>query len=225
MKPFNKYFDHTLLKPDASEAEIKRLCSEAVKYDFCAVCVNPCHVSLASEELKKTGVRIAAVTGFPFGASEMSAKAYEAEKACGSGAVEIDMVLNIGALKEGRYKYVADDIGQVASAVYDNDAILKVIIETGMLTDEQLIKAVKIAADSGADFIKTSTGFLGSGASIESVKLIRATLDDITGKHIQIKASGGIRDLDTAQKMIKAGAERLGTSSTVSIFSEYLKRS
>ena len=224
MKPFNKYFDHTLLKPDASEADIKRLCIEAVKYDFCAVCVNPCHVRLASEELKKTGVRIAAVTGFPFGASEMSAKAYEAEKACGSGAVEIDMVLNIGALKEGRYKYVADDIGQVASAVYDNDAILKVIIETGMLTNEQLIKAVKIAADSGADFIKTSTGFLGNGASIAAVKLIRTTLDDITGKHVQIKASGGIRDLDTAQKMIKAGAERLGTSSTVSIFSEYLKK-
>ncbi|HPR23732.1 MAG TPA: deoxyribose-phosphate aldolase [Bacillota bacterium] len=224
MKPFSKYFDHTLLKPDASEAEIKRLCSEAVKYDFCAVCVNPCHVSLASEELEKTSIRIAAVTGFPLGASEMSAKAYEAEKACGSGAVEIDMVMNIGALKEGRYKYVSDDIGQVASAVYDNDALLKVIIETGMLTNEQIIKAVTIAADSGADFIKTSTGFCESGASVASVKLIRTTLDDIPGKHVQIKASGGIRDLDTAQNMIRAGAERLGTSSTVSIFSEYLKR-
>ena len=220
-KRFSKYFDHTLLAPEATEDGIKKLCGEAAEYDFYSVCVNSCYVELAKNELAALGtenVKIAAVTGFPLGAMHTDAKAYETACACSCGAGEIDMVINIGALKEGRLDYVKNDIKAVCSKASEAGAIVKVILETCLLTDDEIEKGCECAIEAGADFVKTSTGFSTGGAEVETVKLIKS----VVGDRAKIKASGGFRDLKTAMAMIDAGADRLGTSATVNIIKEYL---
>ena len=217
-KPLNKYFDHTLLKPEATTEDIINLCKEAARYDFYSVCVNSMYVPLAKEELKNTDVKIASVTGFPLGAMATAAKAFETEWAVNNGADEIDMVLSIGLLKEGKYEEAGRDILEVRKAA--KDAVLKVILETCLLTDEEILKACLISVDNGADFVKTSTGFSTKGADRQTVKLMKET---VKGK-AQVKASGGIRDLDTALMMIEAGADRLGASASVNIMKEWENR-
>lgn len=216
MKPFNKYFDHTLLAPDATENDIRKLCGEAARYDFYSVCVNSCYAGLAAEMLKGTDVKVASVVGFPLGAMDTDAKLFEADCACRAGASEIDMVINIGALKEGRDEYVLDDIAAVVAASNQYGAIVKVIIETCLLTDDEKKKACLLAMDAGAAFVKTSTGFSNGGATVEDVKLMRSAVGD----KMKIKASGGIRDRAAAMAMIEAGADRLGASASVAIFKE-----
>ena len=226
MQPLNTYFDHTLLKPDAVRADIEKLCEQAKQYHFYSVCVNSCHVRLAGRILEGTGIKVASVVGFPLGAMETSAKAYETDIACENGADEIDMVINIGAVKEGRFDFAEDDIAAVVSICHDHNAVLKVIIETCLLTDEEIIKACEIAEAAGADFVKTSTGFAkktdGSspgGASVHAVKLMRAAVSE----SVKIKASGGIHTLAQANALIEAGADRLGCSASVDIMEEYLR--
>ncbi|MDO4745787.1 MAG: deoxyribose-phosphate aldolase [Bacillota bacterium] len=208
----NKYIDHTLLKPEASEAQILKLCDEALEYDFYSVCVNGCHVPLAVSKLEGSDVKVAAVVGFPLGAMSTAAKVFETREAVDAGASEIDMVINVGALKEGRYEYVLSEI----SALADTCPCLKVIIETCLLTDEEIVKACELAVEAGADFVKTSTGFSTGGATEEAVVLMRRTVGD----KAKIKASGGIRTLADAQKFIELGADRLGCSAGVQIMKE-----
>ena len=204
--------DHSLLKPDATKEEIRNLCEEGKKYGFVSVCVNPVWVSFCSDLLKGSKVRICTVSGFPLGANKPEVKAKEAETAIKEGSFEIDMVANIGALKSGDFKLVEEDIKAVRSAI-GKEKILKVIIETAVLTNEEKIKATQIIMACGADFVKTSTGFGYSGATVEDVKLLKK----VVGDKIRIKASGGIRDYETALKLIEAGASRIGTSSGVKI--------
>lgn len=213
MKPLNRYIDHTLLKAEATEADIRKLCKEAIEYDFYAVCVNSCYVSLASKELADSGVKVASVVGFPLGAAHTAAKVCETEIAVSEGADEIDMVLNIGALKEGRYNFVEDDIRAVVQAAAKGSAIVKVILETCLLTDDEVIKACQLAQNAGAAFVKTSTGFSTGGATAHHVKLMKDTVGDA----LQVKASGGIRDKSKALEMIEAGADRIGASASVAI--------
>jgi deoxyribose-phosphate aldolase len=213
MKPMNLYIDHTLLKPEATEADIKKLCGEAREYHFYSVCVNSSYVELASMELSGSQTKICAVVGFPLGAMELNSKAFEADQACLHGATEIDMVIHVGALKEGRFEYVANDIAAVVSVAADYDAKVKVILETCLLTKDEIVKACELAVHSGADFVKTSTGFSTGGATVEDVVLMRATV----GERAQVKASGGIRDIEKAKEMIAAGADRLGTSASIAI--------
>ena len=212
-KPLNKYFDHTLLKADAVPAQIEELCSEAAKYQFYSVCVNSCYVKLCSELLSGSPVKIAAVVGFPLGACTTSAKAFETEDACRDGAKEIDMVINIGALKSGNFDFVRDDIKAVVDTAAKYGAIVKVIIETCLLTDEEKVKACQLSEEAGAAFVKTSTGFSTGGATKEDVALMKS----VVGDRLQVKASGGIRDHKTALEMIEAGADRLGASASVQI--------
>ena len=212
-KPLNKYFDHTLLKADAVPAQIEELCSEAAKYQFYSVCVNSCYVKLCSELLSGSPVKIAAVVGFPLGACTTSAKAFETEDACRDGAKEIDMVINIGALKSGNFDFVRDDIKAVVDTAAKYGAIVKVIIETCLLTDEEKVKACQLSEEAGAAFVKTSTGFSTGGATKEDVALMKS----VVGDRFQVKASGGIRDHKTALEMIEAGADRLGASASVQI--------
>lgn len=207
-----KTIDHTLLKPDASSSEIEKLCIEAANYKFKAVCVNPTHVELCSKLLKETDVRIATVVGFPLGASTSETKTFEAMDAIKNGADEIDMVINIGALKEGNYEVVESDIKSVVDASKDK-AIVKVIIETCLLTDDEKRKACEISKSAGAHFVKTSTGFSTGGATFEDVVLMKS----VVGDTLEVKASGGVRDRETAMKMIEAGATRIGTSSGIKI--------
>ena len=221
MKKFSKYFDHTLLKPEATREQIIKLCEEAKEYDFCSVCVNGCHVSLAAKELKGSDIKVAAVVGFPLGAVNSEVKAYETMKCCEDGASEIDMVMNIGAMKAKDYIYVASDIAGVVETASKYGAIVKVILETSLLTNEEISKACKISADAGAVFVKTSTGFSARGASAAHVRLMK---NRIAGR-AQVKAAGGIRDLKTAQEMIKAGADRIGASASVDIMREYEQQS
>jgi len=209
----NLYIDHTLLKPEATEADIKKLCSEAREYHFYSVCVNSSYVELASMELSGSQTKVCAVVGFPLGAMELNSKAFEADQACLHGATEIDMVIHVGALKEGRYDYVANDIAAVVSVAADYDAKVKVILETCLLTKEEIVKACELAVQAGADFVKTSTGFSTGGATVEDVALMRTTVGD----RAQVKASGGIRDIEKAKEMIAAGADRLGTSASIAI--------
>jgi len=216
MMELNKYIDHTLLRPDATPEMIRSLCREAREYDFRAVCVNSYYVSLASKELSDSDVHVASVVGFPLGAMETSAKAYEADIACENGADEIDMVMNIGAMKAGDFETVLDDMSAVASIVYEHDAILKVILETCLLTDSEIVKACDIAVEAGADFVKTSTGFSSAGASCAHIELMKKAVD---GRAL-VKASGGIRDRRTALEMISAGADRIGCSASVKIMEE-----
>lgn len=224
-KPFNQYFDHTLLKPEATEADITALCAEARQYGFYAVCVNSRYVALASRELAGSGVAVAAVVGFPLGACASAVKAYEARLAVADGAEEIDMVLAVGALKEGRFDEVRSDIEAVVAAAKQESeprglrARVKVIIETCLLTDEEIRKACTLAEQAGADFVKTSTGFSSGGAETRHVALMKETV----GGRLQVKASGGIRSLDTALQMIEAGADRIGASASVQILKEYKK--
>ena len=211
MNNLASYIDHTLLKPVATKTDILKLCEEAKHYHFASVCVNPCWVSLCSETLRGTGVNVCTVIGFPLGANTSEIKAQEAALAIKQGANEIDMVINIGALKEGNTDYVYQDILAVRKA--SKGKILKVIIETSYLTDEEKKTVCKIAAQAGADFVKTSTGFSSAGATTEDVKLMK----EISG--IKVKASGGIRTKEDALKMIEAGASRLGASAGIKIVS------
>lgn len=208
----NSMIDHTVLKPDATKEEISLLCEEAKKYEFVAVCVNPYYVPLCKELLSDSDVKIATVVGFPLGANTREVKAFETIDAIKNGAQEIDMVINIGALKNKDYDVVMDDIKAVVDAA-KGEAIVKVIIETCLLTDDEKKKACEISLEAGADFVKTSTGFSTGGAIVEDVKLMKS----IVGDRMEVKASGGIRDLETANKMIEAGATRLGTSSGIKI--------
>jgi deoxyribose-phosphate aldolase len=212
LKELPNYIDHTLLKPDALSSAIDNLCQEAIKYGFYSVCVNSSWVSHCHKQLVGTPVKIAAVVGFPLGAMLSEAKAFEAAKAAEHGASEIDMVLPIGLLLEGNHDAVRSDIKQVVDAVHGK-AIVKVIMETGFLNDKQKIAACKLAEEAGAHFVKTSTGFGPGGAAAADVSLMRQNVSASIG----VKASGGVRDLETALRMIEAGAARLGTSSGVSI--------
>jgi len=213
-----KFIDHTLLKATASVAEITKLCEEAKKYQFAAVCVNPSYVRFCSDLLKGSEVKVDTVIGFPLGANTSLVKAFEAENAVKEGAKEVDMVINIGALKSGDYDLVLKDIKAVVEAA--GSALIKVIIETCYLTEEEKKIASLLAKEAGAHFVKTSTGFGTGGATVEDVKFIRS----VVGPGIKIKASGGIRTYDDALKMIEAGANRLGTSSGVKIMEDFLQK-
>lgn len=213
MNPLNTYFDHTLLRADASLSEIRKLCDEAMTYDFYAVCVNGCYVADAVQFLEGSNVKVASVIGFPLGTASTETKCFEADNACASGADEIDMVINTGALKEGRDQYVLDEIAAVVTIAGEYDSIVKVIIETCLLTDEEIVKACRLCIDGGAAFVKTSTGFSSRGATPHDIALIKQTVGDA----IKIKASGGIRDILTAREMISLGADRIGCSSSVAI--------
>ena len=207
-----KYFDHTILNPDATKEDVLDVCKEAKDHDFFSVCVNPYYVSLVSEALKGTDVKVTSVIGFPLGASISEVKAFEAKKAIEDGANEIDMVLNIAALKNKEYDIVQKDIEAVVNAC-GNDALLKVIIETCLLTDAEKVKACELAKTAKADYVKTSTGFSTGGATVEDVKLMRKTV----GPNLGVKASGGVRDAEKAKAVIDAGATRIGASSSVKI--------
>ncbi|NIR87084.1 deoxyribose-phosphate aldolase [Candidatus Bathyarchaeota archaeon] len=212
-----KMIDHTLVKPTATKEDIKKLCTEAEKHGFGCVCVNPTYVSLAAQLLKETDVKVCSTVGFPFGATLPEVKAFEAEKAVENGAREIDMVINLSALKTGDYEMVRKDIEMVVDVKRSHaDMIVKVIIETGLLTDEEKVLACKIAKEAGADFVKTSTGLV-EGATVKDVKLMRETV----GKDMGVKAAGGIRTLKDALAMIRAGASRIGTSTAVAIIEEF----
>ncbi|MFN8283009.1 MAG: deoxyribose-phosphate aldolase [Chitinophagales bacterium] len=214
MKDLSKYIDHTLLKATVTEADIIQLCKEAIEYKFCAVCVNGCYVELCNTILKQSTVKIAAVIGFPLGAMDMLTKINEAKSAVITGASEIDMVMNIGFLKGKKYDLVESEIRKIKNAIGNN--ILKVIIETCYLTDEEKKTATQLCINAGADFVKTSTGFGTNGATIEDVVLMKS----IAQNYIKIKASGGIRDYETALKYIEIGVERIGTSNGIHIISE-----
>jgi deoxyribose-phosphate aldolase len=207
----NKYIDHTVLKATTTEADIKKLCDEAKEYEFFSVCVNGSYVPLAKEELEGSDIKITAVIGFPLGAMSKEAKIFEAKKCIEDGADEIDMVLNIGFLKDGKYQEVEEEIREIKEAIGDN--ILKVIHENCYLTDEEKRKACELSVNAGADFVKTSTGFGTGGATFEDVKLMK----EVVGDKAQIKAAGGVRDIETAVKYIEMGVTRLGTSSGVSL--------
>lgn len=217
---FSKYFDHTILKADATAKDVKQICQEAKDCDFASVCVNSYYTPLVAEELKDTDVKVCTVIGFPLGAMSTLSKKMETIDAIENGADEIDMVINVGALKAKDYEEVLYDIKEVKDACIHNpawkEATLKVIIETCLLTEEEKVKACELAVEAGADFVKTSTGFSTGGAKAEDVALMKKT---VAGK-AWVKASGGIRDLETAKAMIQAGADRLGTSATVQIMEE-----
>lgn len=207
----NKYIDHTLLKPDASQEQIMNLIEEATEHDFASVCVNPTWVAFAAQALKGTDVKVCTVIGFPLGANTPEVKAFEAEDAIQNGADEIDMVINIGALKSQDYELVEKDIRAVVEAA--KGTLVKVIIETCLLTDDEKVKACQIAQKAGADFVKTSTGFSIGGATVADVALMRKTV----GPNMGVKASGGARSYEDALAFIKAGATRIGASSGVAI--------
>lgn len=207
-----KYFDHTILNADASEADVKKVCDEARKYDFASVCVNSYYTAFVAKELKGTDVKVCTVVGFPLGQSTTEVKAFETQKAIEAGATEIDMVINVGALKDKKYEFVKNDI-KTLKDVCGKDIILKVIIETCLLTDEEKVIACKLSKEAGADFVKTSTGFSKAGAKASDVKIMRETV----GTEMGVKASGGIHSEEEALSMIEAGASRLGTSATLAI--------
>lgn len=212
MMKLNKYIDHTLLKPDATTEQIKKICDEAKKYDFASVCVNSCHAELVARELKDSGVSTCCVVGFPLGAMLTEAKAYEARLAVEKGANEIDMVINIGAAKEGDWKLVEDDIKAVVDACHPK-ALLKVIIETCLLTDEEKREACRCAVRAGADYVKTSTGFSTAGATFHDIELFARC---VRGR-CKIKAAGGISTVEDMEKFLDLGADRLGTSRAVKL--------
>ncbi len=205
------YIDHTILAADATEEKVAKLCREAAEWKFASVCVNTCWTKFCAEKLKGTGVNVCVVVGFPLGAMSTEAKAFEARKAVEDGATEVDMVINIGWLKDNRDSLVEEDIRQVKKAC--GKAHLKVIIEACLLTEEEKVRACKLSVAAGADFVKTSTGFSTGGATAEDVALMRKTVGPDTG----VKAAGGIRDYATAKKMIEAGANRLGCSAGIAI--------
>lgn len=208
--------DHTLLKADAAEKDIKKLCDEAAQFGFASVCVNPSWVKKASEFLRGTKVPVCTVIGFPLGATLPDVKAYEARRTIFNGASEVDMVINVGALKSGDDCLVEDDIRAVAEAAHENKVLLKVIIETALLTDEEKVRACVAAKNAGADFVKTSTGFSTGGATVDDVALMRRTV----GSGLGVKASGGVKGIDDARAMFEAGATRIGASVGVKIAQE-----
>ena len=207
----NKYIDHTILKATASNSDVQKLCEEAIEHEFYSVCVNGCYVADAKQLLQGTDVKVAAVVGFPLGAMTTAAKVFEAKEAVENGASEIDMVINVAKLKDGEFEYVENEIRQIKEVIGDN--VLKVIIETCYLTDEEKVKACELSLVAKADFVKTSTGFGTGGATYEDVKLMKS----VVGDNAKVKASGGVRDKETAQKYVDLGAERLGTSSGIDI--------
>ena len=207
----NKYIDHTILKATASSSDVQKLCEEAIEHEFYSVCVNGCYVADAKHLLQGTDVKVAAVVGFPLGAMTTAAKVFEAKEAVENGAGEIDMVINIAKLKDGEFEFVENEIRLIKEAIGDN--LLKVIIETCYLTDEEKVKACELSLAAKADFVKTSTGFGTGGATYEDVKLMKS----VVGDDAKVKASGGVRDKETAQKYVDLGAERLGTSSGIEI--------
>jgi deoxyribose-phosphate aldolase len=207
-----KMIDHTLLKPDAPKSEVIKLINEAKEHGFASVCINPVNVSLAADMLSGTDVKVCTVIGFPLGANTTSVKAYEAKDAIANGAQEVDMVINIGRLKDKDYDYVLKDIKAVVKEAKDK-ALTKVIIETCLLTDEEKVKACKLAQEAGADFVKTSTGFSTGGAKASDIKLMRETV----GGKMGVKASGGVRTYEDAVSMVEAGATRIGASASISI--------
>ena len=213
--PLNKYIDHTILKPTCLVSDIEKLCAEAKQYDFAAVCVPPNFVKLAKEKLADSTVQVATVIGFPFGYSATEAKIAEIILAMVDGADELDVVANIAAIKNGDWSAIADEINHIMPIIRSKNKVVKIIIESGVLTDDEIIKCCDIYGIAGIDYLKTSTGYAEKGASVEAVKLFRKHLPD----QVQIKASGGIRDYATAQLMIDAGATRIGCSAGVAIVS------
>jgi len=215
-KQLAKMIDHTLIGPTATKNDVEKLCKEAEKHGFACICVNSAYVPLAMQLLRGTEVKVCSTAGFPFGATLPEVKAFEAKKAVENGASEIDMVINIGALKSRDYEMVKRDIEMVTDVKHShNDVVVKVIIETGLLTNEEKVVACRLAKEAGADFVKTSTGFTG-GATVEDVRLMRKTV----GRDMGVKAAGGIRTLKQALVMIEAGANRIGTSTGVAIIEE-----
>ena len=214
-RSLNKYIDHTILKPTCLVADIEKLCAEAKQYDFAAVCVPPNFVKLAKEKLAGSTVQVATVIGFPFGYSATEAKIAEIILAMVDGADELDVVANISAIKNGDWSAIADEINHIMPIIRSKNKVVKIIIESGVLTDDEIIKCCDIYGIAGIDYLKTSTGYAEKGASIEAVKLFRKHLPD----QVQIKASGGIRDYATAQSMIDAGATRIGCSAGVAVVS------
>lgn len=210
------YIDHTLLKQDATQAQIIQLCAEAREYQFASVCVNPTHVKLCAQLLRGSGVDTCTVVGFPLGANVEAVKVFETWEVVDLGATEVDMVINIGALKSKNYAAVLDDIVSVTEAAHEGGAIVKVIIEAAMLTDEEKVIACQLCQSAGVEFVKTSTGFGPGGATVEDVALMRQTV----GPDMGVKAAGGIRTLQDAQAMIAAGATRIGASAGIAIVEE-----
>jgi deoxyribose-phosphate aldolase len=211
--PLNKYIDHTILKPTCLVADIEKLCTEAKRYDFAAVCVPPNFVKLAKEQVAGSDVKVATVIGFPFGYSATEAKIAEIILAMVDGADELDVVANISAIKNGDWAAIADEINHIMPIIRSKGKAVKIIIESGVLTDDEIIKCCDIYGIAGIDFLKTSTGYAEKGASVEAVQLFRKHLPDA----VHIKASGGIRDYATAKQMIEAGATRIGCSAGVAI--------
>lgn len=214
-----KYFDHTILKADATEAQVEKICNEALENDFMSVCVNQYYTKFVAEKLAGSNVKVCTVVGFPLGMSDTRVKAFETKAAIEDGATEIDMVINVGALKDGKYDYVLNDIKTLKEVC--GDIVLKVILETCLLTDEEIVKASELSKEAGADFVKTSTGFSTAGAKTHHVALMRKTV----GEDMGVKASGGIHNAEEAQSMIDAGASRLGTSATLAIIGKSSEKS
>ena len=212
-----RLIDHTLLKPDAGEEQVRTICAEAAEHGFASVCVNPNWVPVCAEVLLETSVKVCTVIGFPLGATLPAVKAYEVEQVAQLGAHEVDMVLNVGRLRDGDYGAVYRDIAAVVDAARDNGLLLKVIMETGLLNDEQKVAACVISKEAGADFVKTSTGFNGGGATVEDIALMRR----MVGPSLGVKASGGVRTAADALAMVAAGATRIGTSGGVRIVQEF----
>ncbi len=207
--------DHTALKPDTTKEQIEVLCKEAIEYGFASVCVNPCYVKLCSEILKAYPIKVCTVIGFPLGATTTAVKVAEADESVQNGATEVDMVINVGAIKSGDLDFVKSDIAAVVQAV-KGKALVKVILETCLLTEDEKVKSCNICKEAGADFVKTSTGFSTGGATVEDIKLMRSIVKPTLG----VKASGGIRDYKTAKAMVDAGASRIGASASIAIVSE-----
>lgn len=205
--------DHTLLKPEATRQQIEQLCTEAKQYSFASVCINPSYVKVCSGMLKESSVKVCTVIGFPLGATTTETKAFEAEKAIRDGAREVDMVINVGMLKSGEYDYVQNDIATVVRAAKSHGVLVKVIIETGLLTDEEKVKACVLARNAGANFVKTSTGFSKGGATVGDIALMRK----VVGSALGVKASGGVRTQEDAKALIASGADRIGASASVMI--------
>lgn len=211
--------DHTLLSPKATSADIDRLCEEAANHEFASVCINPFWVRHAAGRLSESKVKVCTVIGFPLGANLAAVKSYELESALNDGATELDMVLNVGAFLSGEFRVAGDEIQTLAAQAHASGAILKVILETCLLTDGQKVKACELAVEAGADFVKTSTGFSQSGATVSDVALMRKTV----GAGVGVKASGGVRTLETLRQMVSAGATRIGTSSGLAIIEQVLQ--
>jgi deoxyribose-phosphate aldolase len=212
-KEVARLIDHTLLKPQATPAQVEQLCDQARRYGFASVCINPVYVRLAADQLEGSDVAVCTVVGFPLGATTTSIKVREAQQAMTDGATEIDMVIHIGALKAGDHGVVQEDIAAVSTACHERGALLKVIIEAVLLSDEEKVAACRLAQAAGADFVKTSTGFAGGGATVEDVRLMRRTV----GPQMGIKAAGGIHSYADALAMVDAGATRIGASAGVEI--------